>query len=539
MYKSGVVEMAKKRICIGILGTQLDAVRMHRRFQRWRPTYSLFQHDELSFDGLELLYPAAHQKLAETIQSDIGKLRPEATVRLHAVDFENAWDFEEVFQVLHDFAQRYPFRTDRFEYFVHITTGSHVQQICLFLLTESRHLPGRLIQTSPPRGADKENTAGRYSIIDLDLSRYDAIAARFAAEQQEGQQFLKSGIATRNRDFNRMVERIETVAIASTAPILLTGPTGAGKTRLARKIFELKRRREQLTGRFVEVNCATLRGDQAMSALFGHARGAFTGAVSTRDGVLRTADGGLLFLDEIGELGLDEQAMMLRAIEEKRFLPVGADREVESDFQLIAGTNRDLLQRVADGKFREDLMARINLWSFCLPGLKDRNEDIEPNFDYELNQISASTGRRISITREARQYFLTWAATASWDGNFRDLSAAVQRMATLATGQRISKALVVEEIVRLKSSWQPNVAADSSSEILRQHIPADRLQQIDLFDRVQLATVLNVCQRSESLAEAGRTLFAESRKQRSSTNDSDRIRKYLAKFGLEWRDLKR
>jgi transcriptional regulatory protein RtcR len=104
----------------------------------------------------------------------------------------------------------------------------------------------------------------------------------------------------------------------------------------------LKKERRQVQGPFVEVNCATLRGDAAMSTLFGHVKGAFTGAVQDRPGLLRKANGGVLFLDEIGELGTDEQAMLLRAIEDKRFLPMGADREVSSDFQLLAGTNRDL-----------------------------------------------------------------------------------------------------------------------------------------------------------------------------------------------------
>ena len=105
-----------------------------------------------------------------------------------------------------------------------------------------------------------------------------------------------------------------------------------------------------------------------MSALFGHAKGAFTGAAAARDGLLRSADGGVLFLDEVGELGTDEQAMLLKAIEEKRFLPVGSDTEVGSDFQLIAGTNRDLKAAVAAGEFREDLLARIDLWTFRMPG---------------------------------------------------------------------------------------------------------------------------------------------------------------------------
>ena len=118
---------------------------------------------------------------------------------------------------------------------------------------------------------------------------------------------------------------IEQVVIGSDAPMLLMGPTGAGKSQLARRIFELKQQRQQIVGRFIEVNCATIRGDQAMSSLFGHVTGAFTGATTDRPGLLRAAQDGMLFLDEIGELGPDEQAMLLREIEEGRFLPVGAD----------------------------------------------------------------------------------------------------------------------------------------------------------------------------------------------------------------------
>ena len=120
-----------------------------------------------------------------------------------------------------------------------------------------------------------------------------------------------------------------------------------------------------------------------MSTLFGHIKGAFTGATIARPGLLKAADQGLLFLDEIGELGLDEQAMLLRAVEDKRFLPVEADREAHSDFQLIVGTNRDLQLEVGRGAFREDLLARINLWTFRLAGLVERHEDIAPNLDYE------------------------------------------------------------------------------------------------------------------------------------------------------------
>src|SRR5262249_52164706 len=156
-------------------------------------------------------------------------------------------------------------------------------------LTESRHLPARLLQTSPPR-RDQSPGPGSYAVIDLDLSRYDRLASRFAAERKEGLSFLKAGIDTRNEAFNRLMERMEQVAIASRAPVLLLGPTGAGKSQLARRIYELKKARRQVEGELVDVNCATLRGDTAMSTLFGHAKGAFTGAAAERQGLLRKAN---------------------------------------------------------------------------------------------------------------------------------------------------------------------------------------------------------------------------------------------------------
>ena len=306
---------------------------------------------------------------------------------------------------------------------------------------------------------------------------------------------------------------------------------------LARRIYELKRRREQFRGEFVEVNCATLRGDQAMSALFGHVKGAFTGATAPRPGLLKTADGGLLFLDEIGELGLDEQAMLLRAVEEKRFLPVGADQETASAFQLIAGTNRDLQQAVSRGAFREDLLARINLWTFRLPGLSERREDIAPNLDYELERSTAATGRKVTMNKEAREQFLAFGESpaARWRANFRDLNAAVTRMATLASSGRIAVEQVQDEIARLQQGW--GEAAVDRESLLPTVLSQERIAQLDLFDRVQLEAVVRVCRESRSLSDAGRTLFAASRLDKKQPNDADRLRKYLSRFGLVWSDI--
>jgi len=516
----------------------LDQGKGPTRWERWRPSVALCQHEDLLLSRFELLHEPKFTALYQQIEADIKSVSPETEVRPHAVRFENAWDFQDVYGALHDFAHGYPFNPEE-EYLVHITTGTHVAQICLFLLTEARYLPAKLVQTAPP---GKWGTGpGSYDVVDLDLSKYDRLASRFALEQQESASILKSGIETRNAPFNQLIDRIERVAISSKSPILLTGPTGAGKSQLARRIYELKKARRQLSGGFVEVNCATLRGDGAMSALFGHRRGAFTGAISDRAGLLRIADGGLLFLDEAAELGPDEQAMLLRAVEEKTFLPVGSDKEQQSDFQLIAGTNSDLKKAVAAGQFREDLLARINLWTFELPPLRQRPEDIEPNLRYELEQYARRHGQKASFNKEAQEHFLRFAASpeATWVGNFRDLNAAVTRLATLAGGERINLQLVEEEIARLRQQWRQEETSDPARLALDRHLSFEQIEPIDPFDRVQLAETLRVCEGARSLSEAGRILFAASRQKKETANDADRLRKYLARFGLEFKTLSR
>ncbi|MEN0067158.1 MAG: RNA repair transcriptional activator RtcR [Myxococcota bacterium] len=517
-------------VVVGMYGMQLDSGRSPRRWEKWRPTVGIFQRDDVYVSTLHLIYQ--DDKTPEPVLSDIARLSPDTTVIPHALAFPRPWDFEDVFATLYDWSREQAFTEDAQDLWIHITTGTHVMQICMFLLTEARFLPGRLLQTSPPR---QERPPG-VELIDLNLARYDRIARRFAETRAEGTSVLKSGIATRNPGFNQMMEELARVAEVSDAPILLSGPTGAGKSRLARAITEVKRRRSASPLPLVEVNCATLRGDQAMSTLFGHKRGAFTGAVADRTGVLASADGGVLFLDEIGELGLDEQAMLLRALEERRFMPMGSDHETESHFQLLAGTNRNLREDVRTSRFREDLLARIDLWHFELPGLRDRPEDIEPNLDFELEQFAQTSGRRVSFNRDARKAFLTFAVSgeAAWRANFRDLNAAVVRMATLAPGGRISELEVHREIARLRQAWRGARGATPAHGLAERVLGPEAVAELDRFERVQLDDVLDVCRKARTASDAGRVLFAVSRTRRKHTNDADRLRKYLRRFGLEW-----
>jgi transcriptional regulatory protein RtcR len=524
---------AKPIITFGFLGSTLDRAQGAERWSKWRPTVAMCQQEDLLVSRLELLVEPKFADLAKSVVADIAKVSPETEVVVHEFALKDPWDFQEVYERLYDLVRGYEFEPEKAEYLIHLTTGTHVAQICWFLLNEANFIPARLLQTSPSReGGRDAKASGRYEIIDIDLSKYDRLSTRFAQEQERTLDFLKSGIATKSKGFNKLIEQIELVAVNSKAPILIMGPTGAGKSMLAGRIYDLRRSRAGLSGRFVEVNCATLRGDQAMSALFGHKRGSFTGAQSDRPGLLKEADKGLIFLDEIGELGLDEQAMLLRALEDKTFLPLGSDKAVQSDFQLIAGTNRDLRAQVAAGKFRDDLLARINLWTFTLPSLAERREDIAANLDFELERYAKSHRRQVRMNKEAREAFLKFAKgpEAKWSANFRDLNAALTRMATLAPKGRITVECVEAEVARLQEGWR---------EPMQKNELENSFYEIDPFDRVQLEFVIKTCRESKTLSDAGRKLFAVSRAKRSKMNDADRLKKYLKRFDLTWEKLQK
>ena len=535
-----------KTTVISVLGTQKDA---HggsgpSRWDTWRPNIGLVQQDNLRIDELHLIFTSEFKNLADRIKADITTVSPETNVIFDIIELKNPWDFEEVYEKFYDYAKSPCFHDEETDYYIHISTGSHVEQICLFLLAESRHLAAKLIQTTPKEGHVRrsKDSKGTHTVIDLDLSRYDKLAKRFEIERLDDVSFLKQGIETKNAAFNTLIETIERVSVRSSDPILLTGPTGAGKSQLAKQIYLLKKQSEKVKGGFVAVNCATLGGELAKSALFGYKKGAFTGAAENHDGFLKEADGGILFLDEIGELPLEAQAMLLKAIEEKSFRPLGAAKDERSDFQLICGTNRNLAIDVQEKKFRADLLSRINLWSFRLPGLADRREDIEPNLEYELARYGERTGKHVSFNKEARERFLAFAfdKNTAWTGNFRDLNAMVVRMATLADGGRITAELVDDEIARMEENAPPAAHADmaTGSADLEALLGADCRNRYDDFDLVQLAHVVEVCRASDSAADAARKLYAVSLKTKTSTNHTDRLSKYLGRFGLKFKTLK-
>ncbi len=237
------------------------------------------------------------------------------------------------------------------------------------------------------------------------------------------------GMVTAN---SAMAELLETArrAAGSEATVLISGESGTGKEVLARLIHQHSPRK---SGPLVAVNCAAIPETLIESELFGHMKGAFTGAVSNRKGRFQTAVGGTLFLDEISELKIDMQAKFLRAIQEREIEPVGADLTVAVDIRLIAATNRDLREEVAEGNFREDLYYRLGVIPLHLPPLRERPEDIPALINHFLKKVNSPPDVRFSDSALRKM------ALYPWPGNIRELENVVERCVILRHGDLIEK----------------------------------------------------------------------------------------------------
>ncbi|MBL8683420.1 MAG: sigma 54-interacting transcriptional regulator [Myxococcales bacterium] len=515
-----------ERVLFSVVGQRYDAP------GQWRPTLVCVQRpDVLEVDRLVLLGQANARATTESLAKAVREVNPAIAVECVTLELRDAWSFEEVYGAFYEFARARTFREED-EHYVHMTTGTHVMQIVWYLLVSEHFVPAKLVQSAPPKRSAKDDR-GTIDVLDLDLSRYPAIERRRHRERLEGQSLLKMGIETRSESFDRVIQRLERAALGPAVPILLWGETGVGKSALARRVYALRKQQRTLAGPLVEVNCATLRGTLRESALFGHKRGAFTGADRDRRGYLRAADGGMLFLDEVGELGLEEQAILLTAIEDGRFYPLGSDEPERSSFALVCGTNRDLRADVAAGRFRDDLLARIATWSFRLPPLRERREDIESNARYELEQFEARFHKRARFSRAALAKYLAYAKSdeARWTHNFRDLAQSVLRMASSADEGLIDTDDVDEEIRVLREAWsEPSAARDRRSPVARD----DDDRAWDLVDRVVRDVVIDALRASKSLAEAGRVLFDGKRPSKApAVNYSDRARKLCQRLAID------
>ncbi|MDN3557525.1 two-component system response regulator GlrR [Halomonas maura] len=268
----------------------------------------------------------------------------------------------------------------------------------------------------------------------------DEALAQTTTANGEGDDAWRSAIITRSPEMERILEQARMVA-SSDVSVLVTGPSGSGKELLAGAIHKASSRADKP---FVAINCGALPEQLLESELFGHSRGAFTGAVSEHRGLFQAADGGTLFLDEIGDMPLPLQVKLLRALQERQIRPLGSTVSVPIDVRLISATHRDLGQAMHDGDFREDLFYRLNVVNLKLPPLKERAEDVPLLAKYLVVQAAARHKPFVKgFSREA----LNLLASSSWPGNVRQLVNVVEQCVALTSSAMIPEALVAQALV--------------------------------------------------------------------------------------------
>jgi len=271
-------------------------------------------------------------------------------------------------------------------------------------------------------------------VIFLRRALDDRALRREAAAMRKtlGQRFSLAGVVARSAAMQRVVSIVERAA-PSDVPILLTGETGTGKGLIGGAIHGTSKR---ATRPFVAINCATLPEPLLESELFGHVKGAFTGAIADHPGLFATDDGGTVMLDEIGELPIGLQAKLLRVLESGTVRPVGATRERAVDVRIVAATHRDLRRAVGDGTFREDLLYRLDVLAIEMPPLRQRRDDLAPLVEHFLADAihRHPTSPARTFSRQAMRKLLDHA----WPGNVRELAHAVERGVVLASGPEIT-----------------------------------------------------------------------------------------------------
>lgn len=280
----------------------------------------------------------------------------------------------------------------------------------------------------------------------------------FGCEPGLGSDFIGKSPA-----FKALADTIKTVA-ARKCSIIITGETGAGKEMVAQQIHYSSDRRHKV---FVPVDCATLTGQLFESQLFGHARGAFTGAVNATLGFFRAADGGTVFLDEISEIPFELQAKLLRVLQENSVTPLGLTKSYPIDVRVLCSTNRNLHDLVKEGAFRSDLYYRLNVINLEVPPLRQRREDILPLTEYFLANQAAFYGEEPKVlSKTTRTLLLNYA----WPGNVRELANAAERAYVLTTGREIQPSAMPFEIIIADSQLYPKHELPTLDEVKRKII---------------------------------------------------------------------
>ncbi|WP_227368141.1 sigma-54-dependent transcriptional regulator [Halomonas sp. M20] len=297
------------------------------------------------------------------------------------------------------------------------------------------------------------------SAVDRCLERRRLARENFVLRRETTQRHSAQGGMLGNSPAIREVQAIIERVAPTPSAVMITGESGTGKELAARDLHRLSRR----LGAFVPLNCGAVASELIESELFGHVKGAFTGAVKAREGLFTYADGGTLFLDEIAEMPLAMQAKLLRVIESKRIRPVGSEQEQPVDVRIVTATHRDMEQEVASGRFREDLYYRLNILTIRLPTLRERPDDIA----LLAHHFSQHLSKELGLTALPWQHAdLERMARYSWPGNIRELKNFIERCILLG---RLPRELLEDSTTEKHDDTAPNVPLDWTIEVLEKH----------------------------------------------------------------------
>lgn len=309
-----------------------------------------------------------------------------------------------------------------------------------------KHQPGMPVIILTAHGSIPDAVAatqqGVFSFLTKPVDRdalYKAIDDALAIKIPTGDESWREDIVTRSPSMLRLLEQAKMVA-QSDVSVLINGMSGTGKEVLAKAIHRASPRANKP---FIAINCGALPEQLLESELFGHAKGAFTGAVSSRDGLFQAATGGTLFLDEIGDMPLPLQVKLLRVLQERKVRPLGSNRDLDIDVRIISATHRDLPKAMARGEFREDLYYRLNVVTLKIPALNERSEDIPLLADYLLRE---SAKRHKPFVRSFSTDAMKRLMTASWPGNVRQLVNVIEQCVALTSAPVINEALVQQAL---------------------------------------------------------------------------------------------
>ncbi len=547
----------------------------------WRPStalaLSLQERQKITIDEYHLFYQPKlkdHESEqlngAHYIKKAIERLVPGIIVTLEKIDRGNGHNLKIVYENLFTYFLNYfnpseaDANTTNIRYLVHVTSGSQAARMCLFLLAQNRWVPAECVQLWTPQ---KEDYIGQCSISTLDEK---------SKLLHNSPETLGEIIETTDNDYRNTIAYIKRIADKTNEPILLLGDTGVGKTQIAKLIFDL--RKESLenkggnissknnewilsNGAFKWVNCSGLDDALVNDTLFGHVKGAYTGAEEKKEGLVELANGGVLFLDEIGNLPMDTQGKLLTLIDDHKFNPIG-DRgdPKESKFLLVCATNEKIPDLIEKGKFRRDLFERIRTWTFRIPNLASRPDDMDLAIPIMLNQFGKDYGRKVIFSGLPLKNFLCALKVMTLQGNFRELRRIIWRMATIATLENniINDNIVHAEIQRLEYEQEQNDTAapkqkqvpltpktthssknlgDKVWEIIKQKYD---MSQIDTIDLAQLRCVVEVCAESKNGAEAARKLFNARLKEGSNASNYMELyfkRKTIKQLGINFKEI--